>query len=256
MSGSFDSKGQLEISDGRIITCVGKKKSGKSVMGLLLYESYPHDKVVIDVAGDDGPWGPEVLDLHGTVETLPTRWPEQEIESDGRRRNMPLRYVPDAGSPTFVEDMDHVVGLALHQGKKTGHACVLVHEGGVLAKANATPAHTRRALMHNRHHGLTCIFCMPRPMTVDPLIVQQSDLVYIFDVPNPADRRRLSDNIGWDPQEFDAAWHDLGPHEYLRYDANEARPKGPEDNDYRLVHFPALPQDVVNHVLLQAHGDK
>jgi len=47
MSGSFNSSGQLEIGDGRIITCFGKKRSGKSVMGKLLLASYPGDKMVI-----------------------------------------------------------------------------------------------------------------------------------------------------------------------------------------------------------------
>lgn len=251
MSGSFDNRGQLDISDGRIITAVGKKKSGKSVMGLLLFQSYPYDKIVIDVAGDDGPMGPDIVQIYGDLETLPRRWPEH-LRDD--RKPMTLRYVPDAGSSTFIEDMDAVVGLALSQGRRTGHCCILVHEGGVLAQANRTPSHTRRALMHNRHNGLTVIVAMPRPLTVDPLLIQQSDIVYVFDVPNPADRRRLAETIGWDPRDFDAAWQGLRTHEYLRYDANEERPDNPDDDDYRLVHFPALPEDVVQGVLKQAHG--
>lgn len=251
MSGSFDSRDRLDISDGRIITAVGKKKSGKSVMGLLLFLSYPYDKLVIDVAGDDGPWGPDVHEISGDAETLPRKWPEH-LRDD--KLPMTLRYVPDAGSSTFIEDMDAAVGLALSHGRRVGHCCVLVHEGGVLAQANRTPPHTRRALMHNRHNGLTAIFAMPRPQTVDPLVVQQSDLVYVFDVPNPHDRKRLAETIGWDPRDFDAAWRDLKVHEYLRYDANEPRPDNPDADDFRLVHFPALPEDVVAGVLRQAHG--
>lgn len=250
MSGSFDDRGRLEISDGRIIVCVGKKKSGKSVMALLFFESYPYDRVVIDVAGDDGPWGQHVIELHGDVTDLPRRWPEQLREDN---QPMVLRYVPDAGSPTFREDMDAVVGLALRHGKSSGHCCLLVHEGGVLAPANQTPPNMRRALNHNRHNNLTLILAMPRSMTVEPLILQQADVVCVFDVPNPADRRRVADTIGWDPEDFDASWRELQVHEYLRYDANEPRPEG-EAPDLRLTHWPALPPDVVEGILRQAHG--
>ena len=49
MSGTFDSRGRLDESRGVIATCVGKKRSGKSVMGLLMFQSYAGDRVVIDV---------------------------------------------------------------------------------------------------------------------------------------------------------------------------------------------------------------
>jgi len=245
MSGTFDNRGQLDISDGRIITCLGKKKSGKSVMALGLFQSYAKgDRVVIDVAGDDGPWGDGVIDLRGTVEELPARWPEHMRPQEGQR--MTLRYVPDAGSPTFREDMDHVVGLALRH----GDTCVLVHEMGVLAQSNRTPPHTRRALMHNRHNTLTLIACAPRPVTMDPLVVMQSDLVYVFEMPSRADRVRVAENIGWDERAFSEDVHALGMHEYLRFDANEPKPddtEGAEDN--RLIHFDALPEEYVKQAL-------
>jgi hypothetical protein len=251
MPGSFNNRGTVDFADGRIIVAVGKKKSGKSVMALMHFLSYPWDRVVIDVAGDDGPWGENVIEIYGDSSTIPRRWPEH-LRRDNRP--MTLRYIPDPGSPTFIEDMDSVVGLALSHGRRSGHCCVLVHEGGVLAQANRTPPHTRRALMHNRHNGLTAIFAMPRPLTVDPLIIQQADLVYVFDVPNPHDRRRLAETIGWDPKDFDAAWNELQVHEYLRYDANQPRPENETEDDYRLMSFPALPEDLVHGILRRAHG--
>lgn len=256
MSGSFDKDGYVDTSRGIIASCWGKKRSGKSVMGLLIFRGYPYDRIVIDVAGDDGPWGPDVDELHGTVDDLPRSWPEhlRKEGPDGRPAPMTLRYTPDAGSPTFLEDMDAVVGLSLSHGRKTGHCGLLVHEIGVLAKSNRTPAHTRRALMHNRHHGLTAIFCGPRPITTDPLVLAQSDLVYGFELPSPADRQRVADTIGWPPKDFDEAVHDLGAHEYLRFDANEDKPETDNDPDLRLVHFPALPADVAAETIRWAHG--
>jgi len=250
MSGSFDNRGALDLGDGRIILCVGKKRSGKSILAKLIFQSYPGDKIVLDIAGDDGPMGPNVIEIHGNVDSLPRRWPESQRKDDGGP--MTLRYVPDPGSKTFAEDMDAVVGLAMSHGLRQRHdgkigCCLLVHEIGVLAPANRTQPHMRRALMHNRHNALTLLMCGPRPQVVDPLVVQQSDVIYTFELMNPADRKRLAESMGWHADDFDEAVHDLARHEYLRYDANEEKPEGDEP-DIRLVHFPALPEDVVRTV--------
>lgn len=263
MSGSFDDRGQLQIADGRIILAVGKKRSGKSILGKLFFATYPGDKVVIDVAGDDGPGGGDVIELHGDAGSLPRRWPELQRQDGpgGQWQPMTLRYVPDAGSPTFAEDMDAVVGLALAHGRQQHHAgrvgcCLLIHEIGVVAPANRTQPNMRRALAHNRHNHLTLIMCGPRPQTVDPLVIQQADLIYAFELLNPADRKRLAETMGWDPRDFDAAMlgdpadpeaRGLAVHEYLRFDANEEKPQGEED-DLRLVHFPRLPDEIVKQV--------
>lgn len=250
MPGSFTARGEPDWSRSLIITSIGKKRSGKSVMTLFMARQYPYDLIVIDVAADDGPMGERVHDLHGNVEDLPRRFPEHLRKE---RERLILRYVPDPGSPTLAEDMDAVVGMAMAHGKATGNCGLLVHEMGVLAASNRVPAHTRRALMHNRHNGLTLFAAMPRPITADPLVIAQSDLVYVFELPNPADRRRVAEVIGWPPDDFDDAVHALGPHEYLRFDSNEMQPE-PGDKDLRLVHFDALPEDVATSTIRWAQG--
>lgn len=254
MSGSFNDKGELEISDGRLIFLTGKKKSGKSVMAKVIFVSYPGDRVIIDVAGDDGPFGPEVIELHGDLTELPKHWPEhlRRYDRNGHRRPMTLRYVPDAGSPTFLLDIDHVIGISLAHSRalkdkgKMG-VLILIHEIGVTTPANRTQPNMRRALMHNRHNHLTMLMCGPRPKDIDPLVLQQSDLIYVFELLNKKDRERLAESIGWNPPEFDAACQELQVHECLRFDANEMKPEG-DDPDIRVVHFPALPQKVVDKV--------
>jgi hypothetical protein len=249
VSGSFNERGELDLGDGRLILCVGKKRSGKSVMARLLFATYPGDRIVLDVAGDDGPSGRDVIDLQGDCSTLPERWPEHRRDGD---KPMTLRYVPDHGSPTVMEDMDAIIGLAMKHGReqrdqgKPG-CCLLVHEVGVVAPPHKSPPHMRRLLNANRHYAVTGIMCGPRPMNIDPLVLQQADLVYGFEMPNRNDRVRLGEQMGWDAGELDAAFRELGPHEYLRFDANEEKPQE-GDEDVRLLHFEKLPDDVVKAI--------
>jgi len=244
---TFNERGEIDPKQGAIITCIGKKRSGKSVMGLLFFRAYPGDKIVIDVAGDDGPVGEDVITIKGTAEDLPARWPEWLRNGDDP---MILRYVPDAGSKTMIEDMDAAVGLALAHGE----CAILVHEIGVLAKAGSTPRHTRRLLMHNRHNGATtAIFCGPRAQTVDTLVLQQADLVFTFELQGDADRKRIAEDIGWNPREFSQLVHGLGPHEHLMFDANMPKPQAGEP-DSRLQHREALPLEVVQDVKRWAEG--
>ncbi len=257
--GTFGPDGNIDPEKGVIIFCAGKKGSGKSVMGLLFFMSYPGDRVVIDVAGDDGPIGPDVITIEGNAETwngVPPQWPEWLRKYDlktGRPLPMTLRYAPDSGSSTFLDDMDLVVGMTLAH--KTPCA-LLIHEIGVVAKANRTRPHMRRALMHNRHNSATTlILCGPRTQDVDALVLQQSDLMFIFETKNLADRKRVAESIGWDVMEFHREVLALGPHECLRYDDNEAQPEGDQE-DYRLVHMAALPQSVVDKVERWSKGGK
>jgi hypothetical protein len=184
----------------------------------------------------------DVVELKGDASELPRAWPELQRRD---KRPMILRYVPDPGSPTELEDMDAVVGLAYSHSGNPRPVMLVVHEVGRVAPAGRTPAHMRRVLNHSRHRQLTVVLAGPRPQTIDPLVLQQSDLVYTFEQQNPADRRRIAESIGWNPADFDHAVHDLGAHEYLRYDAREPKPEQPDDEDLRLVHYPALPEDVV-----------
>lgn len=242
---TFRKDGSIDPSQGVIVTCFGKKRSGKSVMGRLLFHGYPYDRLVISANEDDGPFADparDITEIRGTLDELPAKWPEELRRHDeaGPRR-MTLRYVPDPGSATVLEDCDHMLGVA----QAHGHCAVLVHEVRFVAPAGRVPPHMNRLLNNNRHDHITMILCGPRPITVDPLVIGQSDLIYIFEMQVAADRRRVAETIGWDPRELDDAIDDLGPHEYLRYDANQAKPANELDPDMRLVHCPALPADVV-----------
>lgn len=235
---SLNARGELDTS-GLIVSCWGKKKSGKSKMGLLFFESYPYDRIVIDINGTDGPHK-DVIELHGNVGDLPTSWPE-DLRKDNQR--MTLRYNPDTGSTTFLEDVDAVLGMAW----RTSRVCVLIHEVGLVAPSGKTPPHMKRILQSNRHRKITLIVCGPRTVTTDPYVLMQSDMVFVFEMPNAKDRERVCENIGWDKNDFDLAVHELGPHEYLQFDANAAKPEEGQP-DLRLVSMPALPADHVERL--------
>ena len=243
---SFNDDGSIRIDNGNIIAAVGKKRSGKTGLALVILRSFPHDVIVIDPAGDDGPVGDGVVEWSGPVSELPRSFPEHERARPGER--VILRYRPDAGSTTYLEDMDAVVGVALAHSTRERPALLVVHEMGVLAKSNRVPPHTRRVLQHSRHSGLICVFTMPRPITVDPQVIGQADLVYVFELPNASDRKRIAETIGWPLDSLDAAMEDMPVYWSLRFDANEAKPP-PDETDMRLVMVPPLPADVVDDAI-------
>lgn len=217
----------------------GKKGSGKTELAYRFFDTYPGDRIAIDPNGDLKM--PE--DSLEIFSPLPTRWPGSRYDewaeengfppAGGRKRRSTLYYIPDPGEPDYLEEIDRAVGLAFaHR-----HTCMLFtecHEGAPVGK---TPPHMRRALRHQRHAGLTSIYDTPRPLTIDPLVVAQSDYVAVFKLPSRQDRQMIADNIGWDVDDFHEGVKGLGKFEYLMYDAA---------ND-DLAHYPALPASAIKH---------
>jgi hypothetical protein len=95
-----------------------------------------------------------------------------------------------------------------------------VDEVGELTRANKTPPHFRRALHQSRHRRLSMLLCGPRPIDINPLVISQADYVATFELPNPADRKRVADNIGIELDDLEAHLDELDPkHGYLLWDA-------------------------------------
>lgn len=240
-------KGPFDPDRGEFLFLSGKKGSGKSVLARRFFDGFPYDKLVIDPTGDvradlqsDGV---PFVDL---TEPLPPRFPRAPadygaptitFEENGRRHRTPpvdrapqyvtAVYVPDMGSKEAEDEMDRALGLGL----RNGRTAVWVDEIGTLTRNGKTPPNLRRALHHGRHSQLTLIMCGPRPKDIDPLCVSQADHVFTFMTRNPMDRKRICENIGWEPDEFDEAMFALGKFEYLWYDNREDT----------LTHMPKLP---------------
>jgi len=217
----------LDPRKGGQIFISGKKGFGKSVLARRLFDSYPFDRLVLDVTGDltedfrrDG-----VPFQRLTPDALPLRFPR---DPEGGRTTLVL--APDMGNhDEAVDQMDRGVGLALDNPP----TLIWCDEVGEYSIAGRTPPNLRRLLHHGRHRKAFSLLCGPRAMAVDPLCISQADAVATFKTPNPADRRRIAENIGWPPREFDAAVHALRRYEYLWYDA------GAETEE--LLHMPPLP---------------
>lgn len=209
------------------IAVVGKKGQGKTELAWMLFDSYPYDRLLIDPNGDIKV-GEDVIDLD--PDYLPNAWPQSLLE---KKESRTLRLVPDFGRPGFLEDIDHAVGLAYNHRR----TMVFIDEAHEAVPAGRTPPHLRRALRQGRHRDLSVIYATPRPKTIDPLVIANADWVYIFKLSHPDDRKRVAENIGWAPKDFDEAIHGLGEHEYLRFDSAK------DD----LAHFPPLPADRLAH---------
>lgn len=230
MATEEDEPGELDPHKPTQIAVVGKKGSGKTELAYLLFESYPFDRVLVDPNHDIK--APEdTIDLE---EPVPSRWPGQSFESlEEKHKPKTFRYIPDFGSPDYLDELDRVVGLAYSHPR----TMLFVDEAHEAFPAGRTPPHGRRALRQGRHRQLSMILATPRPLTVDPLVLGQADWVYVFKLPNPNDRKRVAESIGWDPKTFDEGVFGLGPYEYLRFDSAH------DD----LVHLPALPPDLIKH---------
>lgn len=209
----------LDHSRPMIISAFGKKGSGKTAFNREIYRSYPGDKLTIDVNGHAEPGE----DAERISEPLKA-WPRPAELPGERRRPKNLHYVADPGSPTYRDDLDRAVGMAMFP--KDHPVLLWAGEAGeLMPRGNAGP-HLARLLQQNRHYRTTALFDAPRPVWLDPQVLLQSNLVAVFRLPNPADRKRIAETVGLDPKTFDQICFDTwgnGDHWFVLIDT-DARP--------------------------------
>lgn len=224
MSGvDVDGAGGLPAFDASkpMIICVfGKKGSGKSVFNRRVYQSWPFDKIAIDVNGNAEPGD----DAEKLTLPLPKQWPAGAVKIGERPRPRNLHFVADPGSPTYRDDLDRAVGVALlPQARRT---LVWAGEVGELMPNGRPGPYMNRLLMQNRHYNCSALFDGPRPVYVSPMVLLQANYVVVYDLPNPSDRKRLAETIGWKPAAFDRECEETfgrGEFWFLMYDAQAKR---------------------------------
>lgn len=222
----------LDMSKPMIISAWGRKGSGKSFFNRRMYDSWVGDKLCIDVNGNADP-GPDAI----KITELPNRWPDPPVRPLGSPPPGPqnVEYRADPGSPDYFEDLDRAVNLALMpQDHRTLVWCGEVAE--FMPSAGTVGPSMRRLLQQNRHYNVTALFDGPRPVSIHPLVLAQSDLIAIYHLPNPADRKRVADSMGYPPDRFETecaeTWR-RGKHWYLLWWAPE----------HKLFRCPPLPLD-------------
>jgi hypothetical protein len=101
-------------------------------------------------------------------------------------------------------------------------------EAGELMHRGSAGPHLSRLLQQSRHYRTTALFDAPRPVWLDPQVLLQSNLVAVFELPNPADRKRIAETVGIDPAKFNEicfrTW-DKGDYHFVLIDTDAPRGK-------------------------------
>lgn len=199
---------QIDPTKPTIITVLGRKGSGKSVLAAAYWDSYPFDELCLDPTRD-AITGPGCT----LVSELPHRFPAPDTEN-GRTRTK-LVWRGDPGADNYVDELDRAVSLALNN--PAGRTLLWIDERGEFT-VNPGPG-MRRALNQSRHYGLSILSCGPRALKIDPLLISNADYLFIFDLPGVRDRKHVAETIGIeDWRELSRAIAELPEFGYLRWD--------------------------------------
>lgn len=209
----------LDWSRPSIITAWGTKGSGKSVLNRLVFRSWDLDAVCVDVNGNADP-GPHAEKLDGD---LPKSFPERLTLPGEPSRPRVLHYRAHPADPSYRLKLDQAVRLALYPQRK--RTLLWAGEVDEFHQGGQPVPHLKTVLRQNRHYNVTALFDGPRPVFVHPLCLAQSDLVAVFHLPNPRDRERIADSIGFPPKLFHEAAHGCWrtEHAFLLWDSRAKR---------------------------------
>lgn len=212
---------RFDPDSGAYMSSFGPKGSGKSELAHRLFHTYPYNGLVIDHTGDFDPAGEMTEELSPDLKAIANSigaqdldaMTDEEIDSvlelhkaatieawrgDPPRRYRKYRYQPNFMAKDWLNRSDAVVALAY----LVGHCAVVLDEVGLGAPANRTPRFTRQALHMGRHQRLSMLMPGPRPAELDPLVLNQSDVVTVHGQLHPLDIQRLAKHFGTNDREL------------------------------------------------------
>lgn len=163
----------------------GRKGSGKSNLARVYFKSWPYDALLIDTTGDGDPDG-----------SFTTPWPGGRTWPEPENPEKPFthyRVKPERTNPLFAEVIDDAI-LAIHE--KPGPGLLWIDELREVAKVNQIRPGMMTVLNESRHGEVFVLGCGPRPVTIDPLMLTQADWVFVFELANVYDVRRVAQTCG------------------------------------------------------------
>ena len=234
----------LDPDQGAYVAIFGRKGSGKSELAKSYFRAYPYDRIVFDSNDEIDPEGTYTLDVGPGLFEWPTleEWAERLLARRRRcatlpaqrpverRRSRPelppypsLRYaidftddelMPNSRVPHWLYLVDQVIKLAYHLGRPV---CIWVDEVGDIFPVGKTQGNSMQALHKGRHKALTLLMAGPRPYNVEVLVLSQSDLVCIFEMPHELDRQRVAAHCAIPINELGPMLDNFEEHGYLAF---------------------------------------
>jgi hypothetical protein len=182
------------------IFVTGRTGTGKSVLAQRVFLSAAAPRLIIDPADS------ELTDLPGAVTFSNAARPPVDTPT--------ARFVPR--DPADRAAYDAVYRWAFERFPRF----VWLDEASQVAPAHGGPRWLNTYLVQGRKRGLGHLTCHARPREINRNLIAQANHVFIFDLPNPDDRRHLADLIGLPVAELEADLAALAEHGFLWWDGD------------------------------------
>lgn len=178
----------------------GKTRSGKSQLARTLFLSAAAPRLIIDPADSN------LTDVPGAVTFRDPKRPPRDAPT--------ARFVPD--DPDDMAAYDAVYRWAFESYPRF----TWLDEAGLAAPAQGYPRALNTYLVQGAKRGLGHIACHGRPREVNRNLIGSSSHVFIFETPNPDDRKHLADIVGLKVAELEADLFALPEHGFLWWDGD------------------------------------
>jgi hypothetical protein len=219
----------IDSNRSTIVLILGMKGRGKSEAARMLFDGWPHDRVVIDPTGNARPDDPLTIPM---TAPFPSQLPDPDAETDPPQTRVTVWARINPKSQTLTHDQDAAMGMALYPRRR--RVLIWRDEFGLGVTANSMSPHDRAALMSSRHHHASLLLVVQRPRFIPTLAIAQADKILMFGLPNPRDREHIAENAGIPVPVLERQYHDnqrRHRHAFLLID---------RDNDV-LLNCPPLP---------------
>lgn len=183
------------------IFLVGKTRSGKSHLARALFLSAAAPRLIVDPADSS------LTDVPGAVTFSNPKRPPADAET--------ARFVPY--DPADRDAYNDVYRWAFERFPRY----VWLDEAGQAAPAAGGPRWLNTYLVQGAKRSLGHLACHGRPREINRNLIAMASHLFIFDTPNPDDRRYIADMVGLPPAQLEAELIALPKFGYLWWNGEE-----------------------------------